>query len=68
MNYRFAYRIGFHPWEDAATDPPFVKKIAEVLEREERGREPPYGRALDLGTGSGIWAIVGKAWLASDRH
>jgi SAM-dependent methyltransferase len=57
MNYRFAYRIGFHPWEDAATDPPFVKKIAEVLEREERGREPPYGRALDLGTGSGIWAI-----------
>ena len=57
MNYRFAYRIGFHPWEDAATDPPFVKKIAEVLDREEMGREPPFGRALDLGTGSGIWAI-----------
>jgi SAM-dependent methyltransferase len=57
MNYRFAYRIGFHPWEDAATDPPFVEKIADVLDREELGREPPYGRALDLGTGSGIWAI-----------
>lgn len=57
MNYRFAYRVGFHPWEDAASDPPFVEKISEVLEREERGQEPPCGRALDLGTGSGIWAI-----------
>jgi SAM-dependent methyltransferase len=57
MNYRFAYRVGFHPWEDAATDPPFVQKIAEVLDREQVGREPPYGRALDLGTGSGIWAV-----------
>jgi SAM-dependent methyltransferase len=57
VNYRFAYSIGFHPWEDAATDPPFVKKISEVLDREEQGREPPYGRALDLGTGSGLWGI-----------
>ena len=57
MNYRWAYRIGFHPWEDAATDPPFVEKISAVLDREEQGRQPPFGRALDLGTGSGIWAI-----------
>lgn len=57
MNYRLAYRIGFHPWEDAATDPPFVEKISAVFDREEQGRQPPFGRALDLGTGSGIWAI-----------
>ena len=57
MNYRFAYTIGFHPWEDAATDPPFVKKISEVLAREEQGHEKPFGRALDVGTGSGIWGI-----------
>ncbi len=57
MNYRFAYSIGFHPWEDAATDAPFVDKISEVFAREESGREPPYGSALDLGTGSGIWGI-----------
>jgi SAM-dependent methyltransferase len=57
MNWRFAYSIGFHPWEDAATDPPFVAKASELFDREEKGREPPYGRALDLGTGSGIWGI-----------
>jgi SAM-dependent methyltransferase len=57
MNWRFAYAIGFHPWEDAITDLPFAKKISEVFDREEKGREPPYGQALDLGTGSGIWGI-----------
>ena len=55
MNYNLAYAIGFQPWEDAASDPPFVAKISEILDREENGREPPYGTALDLGTGSGIW-------------
>ena len=57
MNYRFAYSIGFHPWEDAATDPPFVSKFQEMIAREESGRTPPFGSALDLGTGSGIWGI-----------
>ena len=27
-----------------------------LFDREEAGREPPYGPALDVGTGSGIWA------------
>lgn len=57
MNYRFAYSIGFHPWEDAATDPPFVDKIAEMFVREENDRKPPYGTALDIGSGSGIWGL-----------
>jgi len=57
MNYRFAYAIGFHPWEDAEGDPPFAEKISEMFDREESGREPPYGPALDLGTGSGIWGV-----------
>ena len=57
MNYRFAYSIGFHPWEDAATDPPFATKFGELIDREERGRSAPFGAALDLGTGSGIWGI-----------
>jgi cyclopropane fatty-acyl-phospholipid synthase-like methyltransferase len=57
MNWRFAYTIGFHPWEDAATDQPFLKKISDILAREEQGRMPPYGQALDLGTGSGIWGV-----------
>ena len=57
MNYGLAYKIGFHPWEDAEAHSPFVEKISELLDEEESGREPPYGTALDLGTGSGIWAI-----------
>jgi len=57
VNYQLAYRIGFHPWEDAEGHAPFVETFSELLDEEERGREPPYGAALDLGTGSGIWAI-----------
>ena len=57
MNYQFAYSIGFHPWEDAGTDPLFVNKFSEMIDREESGRGPPFGTALDLGTGSGIWGI-----------
>jgi len=57
MNYAFAYRIGFHPWEDAETHPPFVEKVARLLDCEEAGRKPPYGPALDVGTGSGIWGV-----------
>jgi len=55
MNWRLAYAIGFHPWED--TDHQFFQSLASLLEREEQGRRPPYGCALDVGTGSGIWGI-----------
>jgi cyclopropane fatty-acyl-phospholipid synthase-like methyltransferase len=57
MFYQFAYSIGFHPWEDAVTDPAFAGKFSELIDREENGHLPPYGHALDLGTGSGIWGI-----------
>jgi len=57
MNYELAYRIGFHPWEDAEGHLPFTEKISVLLDQEESGREPPFGQALDVGTGSGIWAI-----------
>jgi methylase of polypeptide subunit release factors len=57
VNYELAYRVGFHPWEDAEAHSPFTEKISELFGQEESGREPPYGLALDLGTGSGIWAV-----------
>jgi SAM-dependent methyltransferase len=57
MNYSLAYRIGFHPWEDAEEQPSFTDKVSALLDREEVGRQPPYGPALDVGTGSGIWGI-----------
>ena len=60
MNYDLAYRLGFHPWEDAADQPGFVDKLSQLLDEEEAGRQPPFERALDIGTGSGVWAV----WLA----
>ena len=57
MNYKLAYAIGFHPWEDLAEHPPFAEKLLELVAREENGQGPPYGPALDLGTGSGVWGV-----------
>jgi cyclopropane fatty-acyl-phospholipid synthase-like methyltransferase len=57
MNYGLAYAVGFHPWEDAESEQGFVAKFSELFDREEAGRTPPYGKALDLGCGSGIWGI-----------
>jgi SAM-dependent methyltransferase len=57
MSDRIAYSFGFHPWEDAAVDPPLVAKIPELFEREEEGRQPPYASVLDIGTGRAIWGI-----------
>jgi SAM-dependent methyltransferase len=64
MNYDLAYRVGFHPWEVAPDTPEFVETITELFEEEERDREPPFGRALDVGTGSGIWGVelVKRGW------
>ena len=57
MNYGLAYAVGFHPWEDLAEHPPFAGKLLELVAREEAGQEPPYGPALDLGTGSAVWGV-----------
>lgn len=57
MNYQLAYRLGFHPWENLAEHPPFAEKLMELVAREEEGCNPPYGPALDLGTGSGVWGV-----------
>jgi SAM-dependent methyltransferase len=62
--YRFAYKVGFHPWEDLVTYQPFAAKLEGLFDREEEGRKPPYGRALDLGCGSAIWgvALAKRGW------
>jgi cyclopropane fatty-acyl-phospholipid synthase-like methyltransferase len=57
MNYRLAYAIGFHPWEDLAEHPPFADKLLQLVAREEARCDPPYGPALDLGTGSAVWGV-----------
>ncbi len=53
--YSLAYAIGFRPWEDASEKE--AQRIAAMLDREEAERAPPYGKALDLGCGTGMQAV-----------
>ena len=62
--YKAAYRVGFHPWEDLAEHKPFASALVELFQREEQGKEPPYGKALDLGCGSATWGVrlAARGW------
>lgn len=57
VTYRLLYGVGFTPWEQIATLPVVTRQISALFDREEAGRQPPYGPALDLGCGSGIWGV-----------
>lgn len=54
--YKLMYGVGFTPWERLPTLPA-AEQISTLLDREENGLQPPYGQALDLGCGSGIWSV-----------
>ena len=64
MNYRVAYRLGFHPWEDLAEHPPFADALLRLVACEEDGAGPPFGAALDLGCGSAVWGVrlAARGW------
>jgi len=55
--YKFQYLVGMTPWERMPSLPIGQQAVA-LLDREESGREPPYGRALDLGCGTGFWSVL----------
>lgn len=60
--YRFLYRVGFTPWE--ADSESLVSQIEALLAVEESTRNPPFGRALDLGCGTGRWSeeLARRGW------
>jgi SAM-dependent methyltransferase len=57
LGYRLLYRVGFTPWEQLEALPAVTEAVSALFDREEEGRLPPYGPVLDLGCGSGIWAV-----------
>lgn len=57
LAYRLLYGVGFTPWEHIAALPDVTDQISALFDREEDGRRPPYGPALDVGCGSGIWSV-----------
>lgn len=54
--YKFQYLIGLTPWERMPSLP-IGEQAVKLLDREEHDREPPLGRALDLGCGTGFWSV-----------
>jgi cyclopropane fatty-acyl-phospholipid synthase-like methyltransferase len=61
--YRILYQVGFTPWEQI-DGLPASQQIEELMAQEEAIRLKPYGRALELGCGSGIWSIklAARGW------
>jgi SAM-dependent methyltransferase len=65
VGYQLAYRLGLTPWERAGREA--ATQFTGLLAREEAGRTRPWGRALDLGcgTGSHTLELAERGWDAT---
>lgn len=54
--YKLLYAIGFKPWERMPTSPA-AHQVSAMLDLEEHANGPPFGAALDLGCGTGMWCV-----------
>lgn len=63
-NYARMYRLGVTPWERYGQAAAI--SIAALLDREERDRTRPLGRALDIGCGRGQFTpeLGRRGWQA----
>lgn len=57
MFYRLAYAVGFTPWDRTGEPPGPDHEVLRMVAAEETG-DPPYGPALDLGSGCGSFGIA----------
>ena len=57
VGYRILYGLRVTPCEEIADLSEVNERFVAHGERQEDGREPPHGPVLDVGCGSGIWAV-----------
>jgi SAM-dependent methyltransferase len=53
--YRVLWGLGVTPWERMQAFG--ADQVSLMFDREEKGRQPPFGAALDLGCGTGFWSV-----------
>jgi SAM-dependent methyltransferase len=54
--YRLLHAVGIRPWAWVARRGDAPRRLAAILDAEQAGA-PPYGRALDLGCGTGLHSV-----------
>lgn len=65
ITYELMYLVGLKPWETAGEAG--KRQFSQLLSSIEDGRDAPFGRALDLGCGTGIHTLelAARGWQAT---